>query len=55
MRNNSQYKILPTERNKLVQDILIEKAMDKDYIIRNEQKNVLKIAGYMKGWDIRKY
>lgn len=52
--NNSHYKVLPTRKDPIAQRSLIERAMDKDYIIRHEQMKILAMPGYISRWKTSK-
>ena len=53
--NNSHFKILPTEKDPIVQYQLAERVIDKDYIRRHEQMKVLFVPGYINRWETTKY
>lgn len=52
--NNIPINELPYRACETTMRDIIDRAMDKDYIIRNEQKEVL-TTDYLKEWDLHKY
>lgn len=53
--NNIGHDKIPVEKNDLIVYMLIEKAMNDDYIRRHEQMKVLKERDYFKKWGTTKY